>query len=77
MKIHTWLKAVASPVKNKSPNAVAIDLAGLTDVPVKPIPTRWTKVNVKPIITPANFGAAAFSDVALKITYTNTNVKKF
>ena len=74
MKIQTCDNAVASPSKNKLPNAVAIDLAGLTDVPVRPIPTKCTNVKVKPMIIPANFGADAFSDVALKITYTKINV---
>ena len=40
IKIQTCVKAVASPVKIKFPKAVARLLAGLTDVPVRGIPTK-------------------------------------
>ena len=29
-------------------------LAGLTDVPVRPMPRMWTRTSVKPMTTPAN-----------------------
>ena len=68
IKIQTCDKASVLPLKIKDANAVAILLAGLTDVPVKLIPTKWTRVNVKPMIKPGKLPNFALSSVTLRIT---------
>jgi len=72
MNTHSWLSAV---VLSKMPSMSAGPklLAGFTDVPVMGMPTRWTRVSVKPMAMPAKpFGA--FSCVVPCTARTKTNV---
>ena len=54
MKSHSWLSA-SPPTRTAGPKL----LAGLTDVPVMGIPTRWISVSASPIDIPANPPGAA------------------
>ena len=68
INIQTCANASVVPLKIKAAKAVAILLAGLTDVPVKLIPTKWTRVNVKPMIKPGKLPSLALSSVTFKMT---------
>ena len=48
--------------------------AGLTPVPVRAMPTRWTKTRVTPMARPAIASRATF-DVANKMTITKMKVR--
>jgi len=54
MKGHSWESAVG-PANRAGP----IDRAGLTDVPVSGMPTRWMTVRTRPMARPATPGVAS------------------
>ena len=74
MNTHTLMIASLLLLNKAFMRAGPMLLAGLTDVPVRPIPKMCTSVSVRPIISPPNEPWPAFFDVTPSIVRTKMNV---
>ncbi len=58
MKTHTCSRATVTPANARKMAGPKL-LAGFTDVPVSPIPRRWTKVRLQPTATTIKYDGPA------------------